>query len=229
VARIRILPSVSLGQIPVKRIIRMPLRPGNAGVRDTLVVLATLVEKGRIDPEVHRRTWQLILPFQPREKRQQVENLFRFVQGQQKRAPREGSVFTGPDPRRQFKWRSDPRGVELIYDARLVLHNKAGDCEELTMLLATMLTIAGFPTEFVVVSRRPDKQFHHIFVRIPFGARALYLDPSIPDPMGSVPSELTRTWLAKTYRNRDGTLDIWEVQPETIRGRVAGPSITFGG
>jgi len=193
------------------------MKAGEQGIKDTLVVMAHLVEEARAEPIVLQTAWKLTESIPVEDARARVESIFDFTRGVS-RGPSRGRL-QGADA---LRWRPDPHNVELIQDAPLVILNGGADCEELSLTLAALLQAAGFPTEFVVISRRKDKEFHHVLIRIPVNKeKALYLDPSLPSPMGTVPSGITKAWAVSTFLNNRKTVDIAEIAPETIRGPEA--------
>lgn len=69
--------------------------------------------------------------------------------------------------RDEIRYLRDPLKVELVQDAKRTLAFKAGDCDDKTTLLATLLGIAGHLTRFVVIGYTPFvNRFDHVFLEV---------------------------------------------------------------
>lgn len=216
-----------LSEAQPRRIYRFPMAEGDDGVRDTLTIMAHLVEEARGEPIVLKTAWMLTENLAPEQVRDKAEAVFDYTRGiSRDPKARTRSRFPGADA---LQWRPDPALTELIQDAPLVILHGGADCEELSMVLASLLQAVGLESEFVVVSRREDQDFHHVLVRIPIDEqRSLYLDPSVPRPMNTVPLGITRAWAASTFLNPNGKVDIKTISPETVRGtETYGETSTF--
>jgi len=56
--------------------------------------------------------------------------------------------------------------VELLHSARRMLELRAGDCDDMTILLAAMLKAIGYPVRLVLVGFNPKRKavFMHIYL-----------------------------------------------------------------
>lgn len=74
-------------------------------------------------------------------------------------------------------YRRDPVGVELLQDPVRTLDRGAGDCDDMSVLLAAALETLGTPVRFVTVSTRADGEPSHVYVEA-------FLDHWVPmDPI----------------------------------------------
>lgn len=79
---------------------------------------------------------------------------------------------------------NDPAGAfDSIQSARVTIHNGFGDCDDLSVLLATLLALVGLRPSFVLAKYKPQtKGFDHVYVEVnltPVQGGRLALDPSI--------------------------------------------------
>lgn len=102
--------------------------------------------------------------------------------------------------RKQFPFELDPDDVELVrtpsYYARELRAGRArgGDCDDLALLLATMLYAEGFgQLAFVVMATSPVvRDFRHVFVAAFVGQQWRFFDPSVSVPYST--DGLRRRW-----------------------------------
>lgn len=60
----------------------------------------------------------------------------------------------------RIRYVRDIRGIETLHTAERILQNKAGDCDDKSILLASLLESLGFKTRFVAVGfSAPQKSF----------------------------------------------------------------------
>lgn len=83
----------------------------------------------------------------------------------------------------------DPKDLELFQSPSRSLEMGIGDCDDLTILLGTLLTHAGYPVQIRVIGMRHSNTFSHVYLRVgipPNSPRKwISLDPSREDkPMG---------------------------------------------
>lgn len=91
--------------------------------------------------------------------------------------------------RRTFPFETDPDEIELIrtpsYYARAWRGRQrpGGDCDDLSLLLGTLLFSMGVPVSYVVISRSPtNPEFGHVFVAAKFNGIYRFFDPSVARP-----------------------------------------------
>lgn len=101
--------------------------------------------------------------------------------------------------KRNVKWERDPHNVEMIQDPLLTLQRGAGDCDDHTVLIGSLLQSIGIPTRIVLISSMRDAQgiYNHVYteVLIPWDGRTQWVSiDSTPlnsegkyFPMGSTP------------------------------------------
>jgi transglutaminase-like putative cysteine protease len=79
--------------------------------------------------------------------------------------------------------------VELLHSARRMLELRAGDCDDMTILLAAMLKAIGHPVRLVLVGFNPNRKtvFTHIYLEAFCKGWWLPLDPTVNRPPGWAP------------------------------------------
>ncbi len=71
----------------------------------------------------------------------------------------------------------DPPGIEWLQSPDVTLAaNPAGDCDDKTILLASLYRALGVPVRLVVIATRSDR-FSHVYLEARVGGRWLSLDP----------------------------------------------------
>lgn len=90
-----------------------------------------------------------------------------------------------------FKYTPDPQGMELVVSPKHTLLSgaiKHGDCDDLSVILATLLKSAGYPVWFRTVAWKKEtgNNFTHVFVMVELPCKSLVLplDASMPDDNG---------------------------------------------
>lgn len=82
-----------------------------------------------------------------------------------------------------WTFRRDPIGMELLVTPQRIVQDiqrtgtHVGDCDEASVLIASILMAIGFIARFVVVQRNPNaKMYDHVFVEVLFNNEWLALD-----------------------------------------------------
>ena len=95
---------------------------------------------------------------------------------------------------RNIRYTRDPHRVELLHSARRLLELRAGDCDDMTILLGSMLQSIGHPVRIVVVGPDPlrPRLFTHVYPEVRYRGRWIALDATMPHPMGWAPAVLVK-------------------------------------
>lgn len=93
-----------------------------------------------------------------------------------------------------IRYTRDPHRVELLHSARRMLELRAGDCDDMTILLGAMLQSIGHPVRIVVVGPNPKRPglFTHVYPEVRFRGRWIAVDATAPHPMGWQPRSVVR-------------------------------------
>lgn len=145
------------------------LPDGRAGVAETLRLMRAVTRKYKASQRVRLLAMQLCKPLHGTQKNyvEQVRRLFHFVQN-------------------DIGYLRDIRGVETIQTPDVTLQLGAGDCDDKSTLLASLLESCGHPTRFFAMGFFPGR-FSHVIVQTRIGTKWVSLDATEPHPMGWQP------------------------------------------
>jgi hypothetical protein len=84
-----------------------------------------------------------------------------------------------------IRYTRDPYKLEYIQSPEVVVRTKAGDCDDLSVLLAALLQVLGHKTRFKVIASRDPGEMNHVYVQVDVGGKWISLDPTVPGaPLG---------------------------------------------
>jgi hypothetical protein len=94
--------------------------------------------------------------------------------------------------RRNIRYTRDIFRVELLHTARRMLELRAGDCDDMTILLGAMLMSTGHPVRLALVGFRRNKPhvYSHIYPEVRVCGRWIPIDATVDYPMGWAPPAL---------------------------------------
>ena len=122
---------------------------------------------------------------------------------------------------RNIRYTKDPFRVEVLHSARRMLQLRAGDCDDMTIVLGSMLEAIGHPVRLVLVGPDPRQPqlFSHIYLEVYHSGHWLPLDATMRHPMGWAPG----AWVKQvvTIERRRAAMDA----RQTLRGTVAPRSV----
>jgi|SRR6478609_4198055 len=161
------------------RIFSCRIPKGRPGTMKTAAIIASMIRAGAKDFYVRQRAIGIFreanVPAKAR--RAEVEALFRWVQ-------------------KNIRYTRDIFRVELLHTPRRMLELRAGDCDDMTILLGSMLLSTGHPVRLALTGFRADRPHHysHIFPEAQVAGRWIPLDATMPHPSGwEPPSRWKRT------------------------------------
>jgi hypothetical protein len=141
------------------------LRQGRAGNLQTAAQMATLVREDTFRDEglkffAARRLMIDNGLDSHSDPRRIIDAIFRYVQ--------------------RIAYIADPGGeFDAIHSARETLAKAYGDCDDLSVLLATLLACVGFNPSFVLARYNKDNPgYDHVYVEVPTKAGRIVLDPT---------------------------------------------------
>lgn len=87
-----------------------------------------------------------------------------------------------------IRYTLDINGVETLQTPEVTLSLGYGDCDDMCVLLASMLESIGHPTRFRAIGFTPN-EYEHVFVETQIGGSGQWmaLDPTEPNPAGWSP------------------------------------------
>jgi hypothetical protein len=155
-------PRIFIGRIP----------KGYAGTRKTVELIADLVREGAKDFCVRQTAIEILMRHgvRPKDYLGEIDTLFEWV-------------------KRNVRYTRDIHRVELLHTARRMLELRAGDCDDMTILLCAMLKSIGHPVRLALVGFNPrrKKLFTHIYLEVFHKGWWIPLDPTVKRPMGWAP------------------------------------------
>jgi transglutaminase-like putative cysteine protease len=103
----------------------------------------------------------------PKDRLGEVAALFRWVQ-------------------REVRYTRDILRVETLHTARRMLELRAGDCDDMTILLGAMLLATGHPVRLALAGYAPGRphSYSHIYPEVLLHGRWIPADATMPYPLG---------------------------------------------
>jgi transglutaminase-like putative cysteine protease len=159
--------------VPRIQILRVP--KGTQGTLATAGIISRLIQDGAKDFYVRQKAIEIFRAYgvRPKNRLGEVCALFDFV-------------------RRNIRYTRDIFRVELLHSARRMLELRAGDCDDMTILLGSMLISTGHPVRLVLAGFRRNKPhcYTHIYPEVRVGHRWVAIDATVDKPMGWAPPAL---------------------------------------
>jgi hypothetical protein len=159
---LRSAPRISLRRIP----------KGYAGTKKTVASIIRLIKEGAKDFGVRQTAIDILFAngVPPKDYLGEIKTLFAWVQN-------------------HVRYTRDIHRVELLHSARRMLELRAGDCDDMTILLAAMLKAIGHPVRLALVGFNPQRKmlFTHIYLEVLYQGGWIPLDATVSRPPGWAP------------------------------------------
>lgn len=146
---------------------------GDAGIRQTLREMRSIVRAWRIDPGIRELALRLTARCPSGDWVCEVRSLHTWVQT-------------------NIRYVADVLEVETLQTPDLTLKEAAGDCDDQSMLLAALLQAIGHPARFVAVDLGDGRGLSHVFVETPIGAYWVAAETTEPWELGRKPPGIVR-------------------------------------
>lgn len=159
-----------LAPLPVLHATLAGVGSGMSGVRQTVRQMRALVNQGRVDPAIRQCATTLIYLAPEKQDRQEVSKLLDFVQ-------------------RSIRYVRDVNDVETLSSAAKTLAQRLGDCDDQSVLLASLCESVGYPTRFIVASYDDPAIMEHVYCSICVDGDWLDADPTEDHPLGWAPPD----------------------------------------
>lgn len=158
---------------PRIKICRVP--KGRRGTLVTARIIARMIREGAKDFYVRQKAIEIFRQYgvPAKDRLGEAQALFNWV-------------------RRNIRYTRDIFRVELLHTPRRMLELRAGDCDDMTMLLGAMLISTGHPVRLALTGFRPHKPhvYSHIYLEVNVKGRWIALDATMNHPMGWAPPAL---------------------------------------
>ena len=159
--------------VPRIQVLRVPR--GNMGTLRTAKIIARLVQEGAKDFYVRQKAIEVfrVNDVPAKDRMGEVRALFDFV-------------------KRNIRYTRDIFRVELLHSARRMLELRAGDCDDMTILLGAMLLSTGHPVRLVLAGFRQNRPhaYSHIYPEVNVSGRWIAVDATMDKPIGWAPPAL---------------------------------------
>jgi Transglutaminase-like superfamily len=159
--------------VPRIKILRVPR--GTEGTLTTARIIGMMIREGAKDFYVRQKAIEIFRAYnvKPKNRMGEVCALFDFV-------------------KRNIRYTRDIFRVELLHSPRRMLELRAGDCDDMTILLGSMLLSTGHPVRLVLAGFRPNRPhaYSHIYPEVNVRGRWIALDATVDKPIGWAPPVL---------------------------------------
>ncbi len=156
-------------QLTQRRLSFLGSLPNDApGTHTTLKLMAGLVSQFKRDPMIRDTSISLVAGLRPRDWSGEARVIFEYV-------------------RDRIRYTRDITGVETLQTPPVTMELEAGDCDDKSVLLATLLESIGHPTRFVATGYRAPKSFSHVYVESLLGTKWIPMDATVDKPFGWSP------------------------------------------
>jgi len=154
---------------------------GYLGTLKTVKHISDLIKQGAKDFLVRQTAIDILLQraVKPKDYLGEIKALFEWVQ-------------------QNIRYTKDTFRVEVLHSAKRMLELRAGDCDDMTILLGAMLEAIGHPVRLLLSGSDPLRQdlFSHIYLEVFHKGRWIPLDATMPHPMGWAPRTLVKKIIA---------------------------------
>ncbi len=134
-----------------------------------------LVKSGRRDPFIRDLSANLVIGLAAKDFYGEAETIFNYVQS-------------------NVRYIQDINDVETLSPAQWVLSNGFGDCDDFSVLIASMLESIGHKCRFMAVSFEGPQDYSHVLVQTKIGNQWITADATEANPFGWQPPDITY-WL----------------------------------
>jgi transglutaminase-like putative cysteine protease len=146
---------------------------GPAGTAQTLKVMVKLAREGAKDPGVIQVASNLVRNVDQYDRAGEIRALHGFV-------------------RDSIRYTNDPVDMELVRTPRAILEMGVGDCDDKSILLASLLRCIGRPSRYVAICLSGPSGYSHVYVETPMGKRWICLETIRPVEAGWEPQGVIR-------------------------------------
>lgn len=145
----------------------MSIPEGSQGTRETLKLMSKLVKHYKMSPVVREFALALTNHVLQKDFKGEVIALHAFV-------------------RDQIRYVKDIKGVETVQSPVQTLRLGAGDCDDKSVLVASLLEALGHPTRFVAVGFS-SSSLSHVLVQTKLGSKWISVECTEPVNLGWFP------------------------------------------
>ena len=158
---------------------RAPLHSGDRGTAQTIRLMRQLVDRALTDPGFVRFAIDLVRTAAAFDAAGELAAIFSWVH-------------------QNVRYTMDPVSKEKLYPPQELLKIRAGDCDDISMLIGALALAVGYPARVVTVAADPGspEEFTHVYTEVeapPGSGRWMALDAARPNAyMGRQPESYFR-------------------------------------
>lgn len=171
----------------VPRITVLHVPKGNRGTLATAKIIGRIIQDSAKDFYVRQKAIEIFRAYRvpAKDRMGEVCALFDFV-------------------KRNIRYTRDIFRVELLHSARRMLELRAGDCDDMTILLGALLLSTGHPVRLVLAGfkRHRPHAYSHIYPEVNVRGRWLAIDATVDKPIGWAPPAI---WKCICDLNKENT------------------------
>lgn len=155
---------------------RAAMSDGEAGIFETLSIMRRMVNDYKTQPAMRQAALNVTFMTPAQDDASEVEALYSFV-------------------RDHIRYTKDVYGIETLATPDKTLQMRVGDCDDMTVLLATLLESIGYPTRFVIEGYTEGNGWEHVYLETCLYGQWVALDPTEQVAMGWQPPEALIRWV----------------------------------
>lgn len=148
------------------------IREGAAGISDTLNMMVRLARIWKNDPSIRSTAERIIADVAGKDFRGEVEAVQNWV-------------------RDNIRYTMDVRDVETLKTPYLTLTTYQGDCDDQSLLVATLLESIGYKTRFVAIGFEGPNSYSHVFAEVLLGTRWVAVETTENVELGWKPAGIS--------------------------------------
>jgi len=154
----------------------VPLADGESGIFQTIRTMRQMVSDYKLDPDMRAAAVGVIFQYPAQDDLAEACALYDYV-------------------RDCIRYVKDISGVETLATPEKTLVMQVGDCDDQSVLLATMLEAVGYPTRFIVAGYNEPGVFEHVYLEALVGDEWIAMDPTEQEVLGWSPPEPVAYWI----------------------------------
>ena len=155
-----------LDEIVPSIVVKIP--NGKNGTLETLKVMRSLVRKFKKDPTIRQKTQALVSHLPSKDWLGEVRAIQNFV-------------------KENVRYTRDINGVETLHFPTTVLEKGSGDCDDHSVLVASMLESIGHPTRFIAIGKE-NGRYNHVLAETRIGDKWMTVETTENVPIGWKPN-----------------------------------------
>lgn len=156
----------------------MGIPNGKAGTLATLKIMRGIVRKYKASLPIRLLAQKLTRYLPQKNYTREVRALHHFVQN-------------------KIRYVKDIRGVETIQTPIQTLQIGSGDCDDKSIMVASLLESIGHETRFVACGFGAPKNFSHVFVQTRIGPKWVSVECTEPWTLGKAPPKITTRMIVR--------------------------------